>query len=288
MEISVIIPNLNSTIVDKTVQSILDQCDDKFCEIIVVGMDQLNLLEPFRGQIENITTSKPIPPGSARNLGVEKSRGNLLIFIDSDALAQANFISGHVNAHKVFNNAIVGGAVNFPIKPYLQLCDNISTFHEYMPHMPAGKKRMVPTVNLSIMRDKFVALSGFNDDPAGEDTAFSQKAFVNGVDIKFTPHIEVTHLPERKSIHGLFTHAYKLGNYTKLFDNFCSKYLNQNPGPMYKYWIVLFAPIIAFLIIVKISILEHLPLKYWHALPFVYLLKCAWCLGASSRYSPST
>jgi glycosyltransferase involved in cell wall biosynthesis len=288
MEISVIIPNLNSTIVDKTVQSILDQCDDKFCEIIVVGIDQHNLLKPFDGQIENITTSTPIPPGSARNLGVEKSRGDLLIFIDSDAVAHENFINGHINAHKVFNNAIVGGAVNFPSKPFLQLCDNISTFHEYMPHMPAGKKRMVPTVNLSIMRDKFVALSGFNDDPAGEDTEFAQKAVYHEIDIQFNPLIEVIHIPERKSIRGLFVHAYKLGNYTKLFDHFSGKYLNQKPGPMFKYWIVLFAPIIACLIIMKIFFLEHLPLKYWHTLPLVYLLKCAWCLGASSRYSPST
>lgn len=99
-EISIIIPNLNSSIVDRTVQSIFDQVVSVPFEVLVVGLDKNNHLGKYSGKITHINTGSPVPPGKARNIGVKNSKGNLLVFIDSDAVAQPQFLSGHYIAHK--------------------------------------------------------------------------------------------------------------------------------------------------------------------------------------------
>lgn len=43
-DISVVIPNLNSIIIDKVVKSLLDQSTELIFEIIVVGQDEPDLI----------------------------------------------------------------------------------------------------------------------------------------------------------------------------------------------------------------------------------------------------
>jgi glycosyltransferase involved in cell wall biosynthesis len=281
ISITVIIPNLHSPTVDKTIDSILNQKLDLSFEIIVIGLDKYGLLKKFTGRITSIDTSIPVKPGTARNLGVARSNGKYLVFIDSDALAEPNFLQGHINTHNFFENSIIGGGVTFPRKPYLTLCDNIATFHEYMPHLPAGKKRMVPTVNMSVSRIIFNTINGFNDDPAGEDIDFSMQAKNKGFKIFFNPDIKVVHFPQRKKLINLIQHSYRLGLYTKIFKKLINKHPILNLFNSSHLLIIFATPIISLLISLKILFIEHLPIKYWHTLPMIYFLKCVWCFGAS-------
>ena len=64
VDISVIIPNLNSIIIDKVINSLLDQSTELTYEIIVVGQDKPNLL-PKNSKVTNILTKAITPPGVA-------------------------------------------------------------------------------------------------------------------------------------------------------------------------------------------------------------------------------
>ena len=84
MFFSVIIPNLNSPIVNRTVESILKQQFDRtLFEIIVIGMDRFNLIKN-NDQVIFIDTKKQISPAKARNRGAKIANGKVLVFIDSD------------------------------------------------------------------------------------------------------------------------------------------------------------------------------------------------------------
>lgn len=281
IEVSIIIPNLNSPIVISTVQSIIEQCSAIRHEIIVVGMDENRLLNQFEGRIKIIDTNIPVPPGIARNIGVNHSSGRFLIFIDSDAVAQKDFIIKHRDLLKDNDKLLIGGAVIFPKHKYLTLCDNIATFHEYMEHLPRSFKRMVPTVNMSISRRDFLILDGFIDSPAGEDADFSYRARKNEIKVLFAPEIKIAHLPPREKILDVIKHSYKLGSNSRIIIEFLSKDLKILLAIISKLLLLIFSPFTALLILLKILIIEKLPVKYWYTLPTIFFLKVVWSIGFS-------
>jgi len=48
-------------------------------------------------------------PHLARNLGIDKARGEIIIFVDSDIFTPPNFISEHVKFHQKFGDVVVSG-----------------------------------------------------------------------------------------------------------------------------------------------------------------------------------
>lgn len=284
IECSIIIPNLNSPIIDKTIQSLLDQVDSPSFEIIVVGMDKFEKIKDFKDFVTFLETELPTPPGIARNLGIAKARGNLVLFIDADCIAESDWILQHMKVHVSYSTPVaVSGSVTFPHKKFLTLADNVSSFHEFMTHMPPGERNYLPSLNLSIPRTIFDDFGGFNNNPSGEDTEFTAKIKKKKTKLIFTPNAKITHLPSRNSIQALLQHAFCSGKYSikgKL------NYRDVLSIPfLLHHWllVIIFSPILAAGVIYKMVFREFLPIMYWHTLPLVYLLKIAWCFGFSSQ-----
>ena len=122
----------------------------------------------------------PTPPGIARNIGVANSVGNYIFFIDADCIATKAWLQEHMIIHGSYDEPVViGGSVSFPSINYLTLVDNISTFHEYMEHIPACNKEQLPSLNMSLSRKVWENSGGLNPEypfPAGEDAEFTTKS----------------------------------------------------------------------------------------------------------------
>lgn len=284
LDISVVIPNLNSNIIDKVVNSLLDQSTLLTFEIIVVGQDKPGLI-PENEKVRKIFTESVTPPGIARNLGVKISAGKLIIFIDADCLAHKDLLNAHWEAHfsesTQHESRLVGGSVMFPKKGYLQLCDNVATFHAYMPHLPEGPRRVVPTLNFSIKRTDWDQLGGFDETypfAAGEDADLVDRANKYGVQAIFTPCPKVLHQHDRGDLKSLFIHAWRFGRYTIFF-----RQLREKINLVFRVFFFLGSPFIALAIIGKVLIKSKLPVCYWHTLPVVYLTKLVWCFGVASQ-----
>lgn len=286
--ISIIIPNLNSPIIDQTIDSLLSQDTHFLFEIIIVGQDKYGIVEKNTDdRIIFIKTEKPTPPSIARNLGVASSKGDYFIFIDADCIAAPNFIDGHMRAHTEIENGLCGGAVSIrEDHDYWILCDNIATFHETLSHTKSGFREILPSLNLSLPRNLWQSLGGFNSTitVAGEDADLSYRARAINASLYFTPDAEIFHRHLRKSFKTTMKHAYQFGQYSIKFN---PNYENSSKiaAALIKYpWlIIIFSPIIACSVVLKIVFGEKLPLKYWHTLPIVNLAKMAWCFGASKR-----
>lgn len=284
VEISVIIPNLHSPIVDQTIESVLAQETDLPFEVIVVGMDKFGLVDRFHEEVKFIKTEKPVPPGAARNLGAASAKGKIILFIDSDCIASPNWIKNHYSLHQKSNKPIiVGGGVEFPLQNYFTLADNVSSFHEFMMHIKEGEKTFLPSINLSLSRPVWDSIGGFNHNPAGEDTDFSLRALSDGMNLVFNPTPFVNHLPGRRTLKDLFQHVFIFGRYSIKANRRYWDILFVPLPLRYSILTILFSPILAFGVIFRMVIVEKLPLSYWHTLPLVYLLKLVWCFGFAQQ-----
>jgi glycosyltransferase involved in cell wall biosynthesis len=277
--VSVIIPNLNSPIIDKAVQSILDQITDIEFEIIVVGQDAYNRV-PSGPNIKFMQTKDTTPPGIARNIGVKKSKGKIIIFMDADCICAIDFLKQHIAAHKSDTPKLICGSVTFQKDKYWSLCDNLSTFHEYLPNISPGRRKILPALNLSLTRSSWDQIGEFNSNVAAEDADFSYRAAIKNITPFFYPSAIIYHQPRRSTFDAIVHHAYNFGKYSLQINPIYRENiiftLIREP-----FTIRLLSPIIAMFIIFKMVILEKLSFKYWHTLPIVYLLKICWCFGAA-------
>lgn len=285
MDISVIIPNLHSPIVDQTIQSVLNQKTHYSYEIIIVGQDKYNLVNNYiQEKVQFIKTDKPTPPGIARNIGVQNSKGSFIFFIDSDCVASPHWIDSHMELHGQQQKPIVvGGGVAFSKKSFLELADNISTFHEYMLHISNSEKTQLPSLNLSLPKSLWETTTGFNHDLVGEDAEFTTKLYLSGVKLIFSAKPYIIHKPIRNKIFHLFIRAYNFGKFSiKGKKEFKKKlgvpYLLQN-----KLFTLVFSPFISGFVVVKMVFFEKLPFEYWHTLPLIFILKIFWCFGYFSN-----
>jgi glycosyltransferase involved in cell wall biosynthesis len=281
--VSVIIPNLNSPIIDKAVQSILDQVTDIEFEIIVVGQDAYNRILKD-SKVEFIKTRDPTPPAIARNTGVEHSIGDIILFMDADCIANPDLLQKHFNAHQDFGERLIGGSVSFPQEQYWLLCDNISTFHEYFSSLPAGQRKILPTLNLSLKKTSWERIGGFDrgyPHAAGEDADFSYRASRLNIVPYFYPQACVSHQPNRSTFRAIIHHAFILGRYSIKVN---PRYYTKQFGSILfrnKILLRLSSPILAASVVFNMLLAERLPFRYWYTLPIVYLLKIVWCFGAA-------
>jgi glycosyltransferase involved in cell wall biosynthesis len=116
METSVIVPTYNrEPILVHCIDRLLTQSIDDY-EVIVIDDGSTDSTEKSLIKIEDsrlryIRNEKRQGPTKARNRGIDSSKGELIIFVDSDVLVDENFISDHVNIHKNKDKLIGQGVV---------------------------------------------------------------------------------------------------------------------------------------------------------------------------------
>jgi len=115
-KVSVIIPVYNS---EKTIrvclQSVLNNKYDNF-EVIVVDDKSTDNTEKIIDDIHNRQIKYFINKTNSgasfsRNYGIQKSKGNLILLLDSDSYVEENWIERHVKIHKGVSTDIIGGGV---------------------------------------------------------------------------------------------------------------------------------------------------------------------------------
>jgi GT2 family glycosyltransferase len=280
VKISIIIPNLHSPIVDKTIESVLAQETDLPYEVIVVGMDKWELVERYP-EIQFIKTPKPVGAAEARNIGIQAAQGEWLFFIDSDCIADEGWIEHLANAF-MEGWSVVGGGVKTPEEPFFLLVYNLSMFHAQLASQERKPIKFLPTLNLAVKRE-VIETVGLLDEVLlrGQDVDWTARMLLAGYDLLFEPEAKILHLPARYDLETLRDYFHKSGffmikvrhRYPEIF---------QMPGILKKGIVFkLFAPLIAFLTTTKIYFKTKEVRKHAKTIPYIYLLKLSWCQGAA-------
>ncbi len=158
-----------------------------------------------------IRSAERLSAGQARNIGKTRARGEIIAFIDADAVPRADWIERICAAFERSPQAWgVGGSILDGSRGVAGRLEYLSNFSEYTGSKKSGRVSTIPTINVAYRRD---AVRGIDFIPttAGEDTTFNAEIAVRGGILIFDPSIQVTHVPSRRGLRSFFRNQYRCG-----------------------------------------------------------------------------
>lgn len=235
MNVSVIVPSLNSFIIDQVIAALMQQtAGDCIDEIIVVGQDHPNRLQSYKQTVDHLTvidTPTPISAAAARNRGAQQARSEWLLFIDADCIAAPNWVE-RMCACFDQGYTVVGGSVNIlpTTSAYWTLCDNLLTLTTSLE--TSTEMWYLPSLNFGIRRTLFLALGGFDEafpGAAGEDVDLSLRLRQRGELLHVASDAQVTHRPPRSTARAMWHHLYAFG---AAHDRIQQRHAALRPSPL--------------------------------------------------------
>jgi len=134
--------------------------------------------------------------GGARNAGLEATSGDLVAFLDADAVAPGDWLerAGRVFASRPDVVGVGGAIANGRPGRWGEL-DYYMNHSEWIAGRP-GEKQNIPTMAIVYRRDAIGPVR-FPESNTGEDTAFALAVLERGGVLWYEPAIVVTHRHER-------------------------------------------------------------------------------------------
>lgn len=216
--VSIIVPAYNSQkTITACVKSLSRQSTDIPYEVIIVdsGNDAtISIARAIMPQVKAFHIPMRLNPGEARNLGVSKSKGRILCFIDSDAWAADNWVQMIAAKLDGQKDLIVGGTIlNGSPDSSVGRAEYLIEFNEFSQGTNSGTAWFLPTVNIAMHRNLFDRIGGFPKIRAAEDVIFCKNARDCGAKICFSPDIRVYH-QNRTELGKYLKNQMVLGTYT--------------------------------------------------------------------------
>lgn len=280
--IAVIIPSLNSPIIDRVISAVLAQEGQSYLqEIVVVGKDNAGLIKTAE-RVRFIDTGQAVLAAVARNRGIVATTADLLIFLDSDCLPQPGWLLAHQAAHQA-GHQVVSGSLCPTRQGYWHLNYNLTLFHEAISLSPAGPRNFLAGFNLSVERE-VINQVGCMDEHINrvEDIEWTIRMKRANFQPYFWPEAAVSHAHNRLTWRQVWQDC--------AFSGFHMRQLRlQHPDLLeaprllrYPRLVWYLSPFIAAWATVRIvQKRPNLVLRFWYTLPALYLTKIAWCWGAS-------
>jgi glycosyltransferase involved in cell wall biosynthesis len=216
--ISIIVPARNaSATIGGTLESITPFTRIGEVEVIVVN-------DASEKAISNAASDYPVKIvdgdargiAAARNIGVQSSKGSLILFTDADCRVSSTWLIAHINAHmRLGEMLMVGGSVaSLAGAGFWARCDHYCSWYNVHPKLPAAWVPNHPSANISVTRSTLERVGPFCEDlpEAGghEDAEWQGRLLKCGGRIWFEPQAMVWHV-DRGDLKGFLRHNYQWG-----------------------------------------------------------------------------
>jgi GT2 family glycosyltransferase len=168
---------------------------------LIVGYQQStdDTLETLRARDVRIVFDDAVGPSSNRNAATRESDGELLYFIDADALpARSDLLERLIEAAtKLDDFGACGGPILIDpaqIDNPIALADHLASWFLWHPHRRSGRSLFQPSTSLLVPRSVFDKVGGFDESLSVlEDFEFEQRIKKLGLAIYFVQPAPVTH-----------------------------------------------------------------------------------------------
>lgn len=215
---SVVIPSYQSAqTIAACLEAVFKQEFDELFEVIVVdsSTDETPaiILQQFP-RVRLITLPQQTFPGTARNLGVKKAQGSVIVFLDSDCMPASDWLARLAVAHQAGYSIVGGAVINGTPNSRVGWASYISEFREFLPQGQARRMTHIPTCNISYKSNIFCRYGGFPDEYyPQEDLIFNWMLSKQDEGILFDPAIQVAHI-HRTQTSAFLAHQRRIGQVT--------------------------------------------------------------------------
>jgi GT2 family glycosyltransferase len=197
-EISIVIPSYQpGAPLFRLLDSLRGQSLNVPREILVVDSSPVALGRDVRErypEVRFVHLDRRTLPGRARTLGAEMARGEIVFFIDSDCVADPDWLARLRDAIREGYGMAGGSVLNGTPDSRVGTAEYLLEFNETNPGMPRREVRAVPSCSLAVDRRIFEEVGGFPDFMKGEDTIFCERVVRSGRKLLFVPEAKITHL----------------------------------------------------------------------------------------------
>ena len=195
-ELEKLLHSLNSQTLSPSQLEIIvvdDGSDDGTEEWLTKNLDQFKVKTLFYTQVHG-------GPGAARNLGMEKARGDIFAFIDTDCIAEPKWLEHLVKPFNSEKTGAVGGKeITDDKDPLFMRCLHYLMTSPLTTGGLRGKKgrklaRFYPrTFNMAISRKVYQTTKGFKNMFHAEDIELSYRIKKKGFDLIYQDSARVYH-----------------------------------------------------------------------------------------------
>ena len=282
--VSVVIPSYNSAqYIRQCLRAIQSQSTKLPFEVLLIdssndGTEQIVGREFSEIKLFHFQDRRSV--GAARNIGVEKARGEVVLFVDTDCIVEPTWIEQMYGAIQEFNADGVGGSVENGT-PW-SITGSVGFYLEFFRFLAYNGKPNATQFfmggNSGFKKEVFNA-TRYNDKSVGDDFIFGWQLTKQKKDILFLPSVSVKH-KNKTGLLKVLRYQYKLGA------GACSYRFSVTPKIMRPFEIL---PILSFLIpfgtmawigstvLKRRGILELF--KFVILLPFLYIANIVWAAG---------
>jgi glycosyltransferase involved in cell wall biosynthesis len=207
--ISIITPTFNrANEIKGLIQSIQNQSiDPNYFEMIIAddgSTDETEMLindtkKKLKFDLRYFTQNNQ-GPGAARNLGIEKSRGELILFIDSDCEADSQWIETIYHTFQTEPFDACGGpdASKSDFTPFQKAVDYSLTSFLTTGGMRGHSQKMLAKFyprshNMGMTKPLIDKVGGFGNLRHGQDIELSHRIIKSGANVSFIPEAIVYH-----------------------------------------------------------------------------------------------
>jgi len=175
LKLSVVIPTLNraellATTLDRIAHQTLSPDDYEILVIDNGSTDQTrSVLDQKARKYSNLKCFSQLKRGAAatRNVGIRNARGEIVLFIDDDILADATLAESHLAYHQRFRRSSIIGGVTTPWRtsrdPFLRYLRDRGIFNPYSITGGPLDFSYYHTGNVSTARSMLLGCGGFNE-----------------------------------------------------------------------------------------------------------------------------
>ncbi len=206
MRISVIVPVFNSEkTIGKCLDSLLNQAfpREDYEVIIVDDGSTDSTAQILKGYSVKVITQTNRGPATARNVGAEEAKGEILLFTDADCVPSENWVEEMLKPFHDEEVKAVKGAYKTRQKSMVARFSQLEFEERFELLKKAPSIDMVDTYSAGYRKKGFIHMKGFDTSfpvANNEDTELSYRMSSQGHKMVFNPNAIVYHLGHSESL----------------------------------------------------------------------------------------
>ena len=222
--------------------------------------------------------------GSARNIGIEQAKGEVILFLDTDCIAPPTWIDQMYQALQTKQADGIGGSIENGTP--LSISGSVGFYLEFFRFFPYDNKHYITPFllggNCGFRKEVFKTLryyEVYDENRVGEDFYFTWRLSQKGKNLIFIPSISVKHL-NKTGLLKVLRYQYKFGlgacSYRYYVSQRITRFLMKFPFLTFLLPVAI-VPWIGSYVVRRLGILELI--KFVSVIPLVYIGNYFWAVG---------